>query len=246
MNNETERPTWEQIFPPLTDGFFTVLRRELADGYPEYFGEADNVLDILIAHFGYGRRIGVFWDMFKDNPHVPISSRIAAATYLVYGHSWQRLYTSLTAEYNPINNYKMSESGKDTRGNTGTQSTTTTHEHNDTETPDLTRTSNGTNDSSGGLYGFNSAESVPSDTTMGKSSSTDKQSGTVSRTGNEITSNTRTDNLTETAEHMFTREGNIGVTTSQQMIESEIELRKKQFYNIVFNDIINYVCLHVY
>ena len=244
MNNETERPTWEQIFPALSNGFFNTLVQSLGSIVPEYLTEP--LLDEAINQIGYGRPIGVLWDMFKDDPENSVHDAIPITTFYVFANSWQRLYTSLTAEYNPINNYKMSESGTDTRGNTGTQSTQTTHEHSDTETPNLTRTSNGTNDSSGGLYGFNSAESVPSDTTAGKSSSTDKQSGTVSRTGNESTVNTRTDNLNETTKHMFTREGNIGVTTSQQMIESEIELRKKQFYNIVFNDIINYVCLHVY
>lgn len=247
MNNETERPTWEQVFPVLTsEGFFTKLKNALGNKFPVYF-EDTGLLDIGVNQIGYGRHIGVLWDIVKNDPgDTPLNDVITTTTYKIYGHSWERLYTSLTAEYNPINNYKMSESGTDTRGNKGTQSTTTTNEHSDTETPDLTRTSNGTNDSRGGLYGFNSAESVPSDTTTGQSTSTDKQSGTVSRTGTESTSNTRTDNLTETTEHMFTREGNIGVTTSQQMIESEIELRKKQFYNIVFHDIINYVCLHVY
>lgn len=244
MSNEIERPTWEQLFPPLNNGFFSILRNNFGTRIPDYF--SDELLDVAITQIGYGRRIGVLWDMFKDVADVPINEAIATSTYTVFEDTWKRLYTALTSDYNPINNYNMSESGTDTKGNTGTQSTETTHEHSDTETPDLTRTSNGTNDSSGGVYGFNSAESVPSDTTTGVSSSTDTQTGMVSRTGNESTLNTRTDNLTETNEHMFTREGNIGVTTSQQMIESEIELRKKQFYNLVFHDIINYVCLHVY
>lgn len=239
-----ERPTWEQVFPALNNGFFDTLIQSLGTAVPDYLTKP--LLDVAINQIGYGRHIGVLWDMFKDDPKYTVREVIPITTFYVFANSWQRLYNALTSEYNPINNYKMSESGTDTRGNTGTQSTTTTHEHNDTETPDLTRTSNGTNDSSGGLYGFNSTESVPSDTTTGASTSTDKQSGTVNRTGSESTSNTRTDNLTETTEHTFTREGNIGVTTSQQMIESEIELRKKQFYNIVFNDIISYVCLHVY
>lgn len=42
------------------------------------------------------------------------------------------------------------------------------------------------------------------------------------------------------------RHGNIGVTTSQQMIESELELRKKFFFEIVFKDIDNYLTLAVY
>lgn len=244
MNNETERPTWEQVFPPLTNGFFTELKTAIGVTMPTYFEDVAT-LDISINQIGYGRRIGVLWDMFKDTD-TALNAVIPTITYKIYANAWGRLYAALTAEYNPIDNYNMHERGTDTRGNTGTQSSETTHEHSDTETPDLTRTSNGTNDSSGGLYGFNSVNSVPSDATTGKSTSTDKQSGTVSRTGNESTSNTRTDNLTETTEHTFTREGNIGVTTSQQMIESEIELRKKQFYKIVFRDIINYVCLHVY
>lgn len=58
------------------------------------------------------------------------------------------------------------------------------------------------------------------------------------------TSNTRTDNLaentsgTETEERTLTRSGNIGVTTSQQMIQSERELYLWNFfYNVVFPDV---------
>lgn len=39
------------------------------------------------------------------------------------------------------------------------------------------------------------------------------------------------------ATNELTREGNIGVTTSQQMIESEIALRKKNLLDIIYKDI---------
>ena len=242
-----ERPTWEQVFPALTsEGFFTKLKQALGSKCPIYFDDT-GILDIGVNQIGYGRRIGVLWDVVENDPgYTSLNDVIVTTTYKVYEQSWQRLYTALTSEYNPINNYSMTESGEDTRTNTGTQSTSGTRSGTETETPNLTNTTTGENNSSGGLYGFNSAESVPSDTTHGTNTNTNTQSGTVNTDTSDTTSSTRTDDLTEKSVHTFERSGNIGVTTSQQMIESEIELRKNQFYDIVFHDIINYVCLHVY
>ena len=43
------------------------------------------------------------------------------------------------------------------------------------------------------------------------------------------------------------KHGNIGVTTSQQMLESEIELREKyNFYNIVMNDVDSLITTNLY
>lgn len=242
-----ERPTWEQVFPALTsEGFFTILKKALGNKCPVYFEDVA-LLDIGVNKIGYGRRIGVLWDIFENCPgDTSLNDIITMSTYKVYEQSWQRLYAALTSEYNPINNYSMTERGEDTRTNTGTQSTNGTQSGTEKETPNLTNTTTGENNSSGGLYGFNSAESVPSDTTHGTNTNTNTQSGTVNTDTTGTTSSTRTDDLTEKSVHTFERSGNIGVTTSQQMIESEVELRKKQFYNIVFHDIINYVCLHVY
>ena len=39
------------------------------------------------------------------------------------------------------------------------------------------------------------------------------------------------------------RSGNIGVTTSQQMLQSEIDLRQWDFYNMLMNDIDEIMCL---
>lgn len=46
--------------------------------------------------------------------------------------------------------------------------------------------------------------------------------------------------------HEFSRDGNIGVTTTQQMIQSEIDLRTYNFYEQIFADIDKYICLSVY
>ena len=44
----------------------------------------------------------------------------------------------------------------------------------------------------------------------------------------------------------LTRNGNIGVTTSQQMLTSELELREYNFFNNILNDIDSVICLSVY
>lgn len=41
----------------------------------------------------------------------------------------------------------------------------------------------------------------------------------------------------------LTRSGNIGVTTSQQMLQSEIDLRQYNFYEQLFNDVDEVMCL---
>ena len=51
---------------------------------------------------------------------------------------------------------------------------------------------------------------------------------------------------TDSESHSLHRHGNIGVTTSQRMIESEIVLRKKNFFEIVFSDIDRLLTLSIY
>lgn len=49
-----------------------------------------------------------------------------------------------------------------------------------------------------------------------------------------------------TNSHEMTRKGNIGITTSQQLILSELELRKNNFYESMFRDIDKYLALACY
>ena len=74
------------------------------------------------------------------------------------------------------------------------------------------------------IYGFNttSEEGVPQD-----------NSSVESTTSGDFDDNHR----------KLNRSGNIGVTTSQQMLQSEIELRQWKFYNMLMNDIDDVMCL---
>lgn len=47
-------------------------------------------------------------------------------------------------------------------------------------------------------------------------------------------------------DHTLHRHGNIGITTNQQMITEELELRKVNFYDILFRDVDRYLTLTIY
>lgn len=198
----------------------------------------------------------------------------------LYGENWNREYAVLSFDYNPIENYSMTEAmtNDDTtitfgKTNTLTRNTTDTETPNTTETRTdnlshgktgtETRTPLTTNTTDNGITGFNSTDDVHTGTTTVSASgtdtmtynTTDADTGTVTTgvTGTVTTTGTGTltnaDSGTEKHEHGYnlTRSGNIGVTTSQQMTESEIALWRWNFFNdVVFPDIDRVLTLMIY
>lgn len=120
----------------------------------------------------------------------------------------QREYKAITMIYNPLENYSMVEHGEDS----------------DLVTNNLTIA--GTTSTSYGQHESDSTEKVaPYDTeNMKNASSVHVSDGTHTDTGSSSTTNTG--DVTTTKEHDFTRSGNVGITTSQQMLQSELEVRK--------------------
>ena len=125
-----------------------------------------------------------------------------------FGLSWQKLYDAITTAYNPLENYNMLE--KSTPGVTTVRK----------ENTDITVE----NDANGNVYGFNSSTKVPASASDGKSTTTGDE------TKNRVTE-------TKTGFDQLERSGNIGVTTSQQMLQSEIDIRKQHFFDMVFADV---------
>ena len=137
----------------------------------------------------------------------------------IYNNEYTTKVGLLLKDYNPIENYNSTETETTTSENattTGSENTTTT-------------TTNSTSENSG--------------TSTNKVSPYDSEN--FNNDNNTTTNNTTTDNATDTttindsgnmssngtSSRTLTRKGNIGVTTTQQMIESEYELRAK---NLVF------------
>lgn len=172
------------------------------------------------------------WEELLENPRLyagiieSICEHFTNIIYQRFGLKWVKIYDALTENYNPLHNYDMTE--------------TRTPNLTETRTPNITRGENASTTSStdveNGVYGFNSTNSNPSTDSTG--SQTDTMNRTSTETGTETKKNTGTETLT--------RSGNIGVTTSQQMLESELELRKYDFYQMIYNDIDTILCLKIY
>lgn len=155
-----------------------------------------------------------------------------ASDYItLYGKShkyeYDKLVDTLSLEYNPIENYSMTEKGTDTR------------------TPNITQTNKGTNTNTAGVdtaittgkTTFDKSDSFINDTkTTNTGTNTDTQDidTTVTTAGNEKT------------EHELTRSGNIGVTTSQQMIESERKLAMFSVVDLFVKAIADIILIGVY
>lgn len=179
----------------------------------------------------YGERD--FYKMYdSENAVNNTKSVLQASTYIsLYGKShkyeYDKLVDTLSLEYNPIENYSMTEKGKDTR------------------TPDITQTNKGKNTNTVGLdtsittgkTTFDKSTDFINDTkTTNTGTNTDTQdiNTTVTTAGNEIT------------EHEITRSGNIGVTTSQQMIESERKLAMFSVVDLFVKAIADIILIGVY
>ena len=154
---------------------------------------------------------------------------ICKVVYAIFGKNWNKLYATLDLNYNPIENYSMVEHEVDN----GNENSTRTPNLETTTTPEDFKTT-----SLNSTWGFNAAASspVPSDKVETSTTGTN----TVSETGTEqnasITSNDRT----------LTRSGNIGVTTSQRMIEAERKLWDWFFFSRVFTDLDSVLTLSIY
>ena len=151
------------------------------------------------------------------------------------GPAWGRMEAALAAEYNPIHNYDRSEEwteereGENSRQGTNDRgnSSTTTGEDSASLTSDRA--------------GYNSsAANAPSskDTSSGSSSTTvtGTQDDSWEEAGTNAESSSRTGRIS----------GNIGVTTSQQMIEAELELRRLDIYRLIVREFKDMFCLGVY
>lgn len=155
--------------------------------------------------------------------------------YIIYerfGVKWKKIYDALVnSQYNPLNNYDMEEKRTPNLTHTETYNNVT-----DTRTPNLTTSGNA--NSKTGVYGFNGTSAKDSAQNDGTSSESVTGTDTNVKTGNTTNTETGTDTLT--------RKGNIGVTSSQQLIESEWELRKHDFYAMIYKDIDSILCLKIY
>lgn len=230
-----ETLTLNSVYPEwVTKGIFSYLN---ALEVPWKNDVSGNQLDIIYHGSRSGNKIiGSLIENYLDNNTVSDDNKIiiAQAIYTIYIKNWNALYKTLSLEYNPIENYSMTETENVQDTHKGTLESNGNNTNTYIETTIVDNTSNNQ------LWGFNSTDSVNSD----------KQTGDTTRdvesTMDSTHKNTDRETKDITSDRTLKRSGNIGVTTSQQMIESERQLWLWNFFESVFSDIDKILVLKIY
>lgn len=217
MHNYTDGAIWENVLLP-------------SDFNKEMF------INTILLHYGEMETLYADPDMMKF-----------AITNWANINNWNILkaITAINIEYEPLNNYDRTEirsrAGTESGTNTGTVTDAgTTGETRSTSVSTTTRTvtdRDETNETEHKVSAYDSSSYSPDNTDDGSNTLDETVSGTGSSSGTDTLSgtsgNTRTDNLShskqENEQENIRAYGNIGVTTSQQMLQSELDIA---LYNI--------------
>ena len=178
-------------------------------------------------------------------------TKLCDVAYMMYAKKWARNWAILTMEYNPIENYSMVEDSKLTRDNKQTHSGSDTNLKTGSEADAHTGTigDSATSSEENEVSAFNSSSYQDASKTTGSGGNTRTFQNTDTTTYNNLsealTHGHTIDNDDDERNHL-TRSGNIGVTTTQQMAESDLQLWKWNFFYEVFSDIDNVFTISTY
>lgn len=131
---------------------------------------------------------------------------------------WDKLNLTLYLEWNPLYNYDRTEEWTDGENGSGSDNGSVE--------------GSGTNTSTGSVAGFNSTTLVDNSKTV------------VS--GNSTQSSSNNNSYSKNATHSGTVKGNIGVTTSDQMVAKFRETVKFNIYDVIIDEFKQRFCLMVY
>lgn len=212
-----------------------------------YTNIADRIDNIMIAY--WGRRI-----LFSDD----VDETILVATANIYDnlYKWDKIIGTTKLTYNPIQNYDSEETettnfdraennNKNEKIVSGKQHglDTTTYTPNlvtKTEGGDTTQTSPYNNDN---FYNANKTSTDVSVKDTGTSTNTVDKTSDEHTDVSDITDNNNINDLT--VRHLV-RSGNIGVTSSQQMITQERDIADLHVIRDIAHEIVNAISSAVY
>lgn len=166
---------------------------------------------------------------FKDDVILTDGDKLNLANIIrmKYQNDWQRLWDAIHVEYNPLENYSAEE--------IHTPGVTTTVRSNmdvvATSKANAKSTNQYKNESS--VKGFGAAEFKPVTQSSGDGSTEQLEANNTGSTTQKADADKNYTETSHTGTDVMTRKGNIGVTTSQQMLESEYELRKRHYFDYV-------------
>lgn len=176
----------------------------------------------------------------KNNISSDTAKLYVCNALLAEKYNLQTIIGTLDLEYNPIENYSMVEDGTDNRtldyAATTTDSSITAQQKTNTNTLNAGQKVNSHAVTPYNTTAFTNTEQDTQNTYTDKTTVvsepyTDKSNTTVA-------AHTNTDNNV----HHLTRSGNVGVTTSQQMIESERQLANVNVAALICKIVIKNIC----
>ena len=150
-----------------------------------------------------------------------------------YQINWKKLYDTTVLEYNPIENFDRMEDWTDTDDETTSSARDNTVKS--TSTNEIVNSVNITDQNTAFNAGLadHAKQITDGDTT---------ENGNITNTEKENVNDGRTGKHTRTGRV----HGNVGVTTSQQMIQSERDLVVFNLYDVIAESFIENFCLMVY
>lgn len=232
-------------------GIFSFLAAQTTMPWANAENVDNSVLDI--AYFG-NHSGGKFCAplvklLIGDDGVIPNAARVAIAKILIskYLTNWNHLWETNVAVYSPIHNYDMYEERD--LATTDDNVETTDGELSRTGTEGLTHgmvesTQHGrTEDNVNYKYGLNTTEYQQNrsdenvSTEGGTTTITDSGTDTTTRNLVDSTDQTVTEDNEGTEHEETHRYGNIGVTTTQKLLQEERNLWLWNFFDEVFNDL---------
>ena len=168
-------------------------------------------------------------------PSIPFLKKAVGIWSATMQSSFARVWSAVNLEYNPIENYDRQEN----------ETTTGTRQHSGQDVTSGSNSDTRTISDNGSVQnkiaGFDASALVDHD------SGTSSRSGTDSTTGTDRTELTHGEKIADAGTRTSRIHGNIGVTTSQQMLESELDLVPKlNFYRYLAEEFKRRFCILVY
>ena len=159
-------------------------------------------------------------------------------------HYWtfDKWIKAINIKYDPLNNYDRTEEyldthkGKETGNRSGNNSGSNTRTDDLKSSNDITTTED--------VYAYNDSDGAPRNKTVVDQDTTN--TGTVKDNSSGTYSENNTNSDEWTTEHKARLFGNIGVTTSQQMLQSELDIAKFNLYEAIADLFVSEFCILVY
>lgn len=156
--------------------------------------------------------------------------------------TWEELYKTTIQDYNPIYNYDRTEETTDTRSGTRKLSEDTSSNTEQSGDSSVTDSSSDTSEHTMSADNSDSYEPDYKNTASRHDTQESESSNRVDVTGDRAVDET----TGETYSHKLRAYGNVGVTTTQEMLEAQRKVVRYNIYNEIADSFKEEFCLYIY